>query len=88
MADKWIQAAITHHGVFRKAAEKAGMSTEAYAHKHQHAPGVLGHRARLALTLMHLHGHSEASKPKPKSDMDEFREDVGHAMKHHMKHRK
>lgn len=57
MSEPWIKTAITHHGVFRAAAKKAGMSTESFAHKHEHASGVLGHRARLALTLMHLHKH-------------------------------
>jgi hypothetical protein len=53
----WISGAIKHHGVFRAAAKNSGMSTEAFARKHEHASGVLGHRARLALTLMHLHKH-------------------------------
>lgn len=52
----WIQSAVkNHHGVFRAAAKRAGMSTHAFAEKHKHASGVLGHRARLALTLMALH---------------------------------
>ena len=61
MADHFIAAAIKHHGIFRAAAKKAGMSTEAFARKHEHASGVLGHRARLALTLMHLHKHDSMS---------------------------
>ena len=55
MAKHWISGVIKHHGVFRAAAKKAGMSTSSYAEKHKHASGVLGHRARLALTLMGLH---------------------------------
>ena len=63
MSDHWIQGAIQHHGAFRAKAKAAGMSTEAFAEKHQNAPGVLGHQARLAKTLMHLSKH-KASKPK------------------------
>ena len=62
----WIAAAIKHHGVFRAAAKRAGMSTESFARKHEHASGVLGHRARLALTMMHLNGHDEANTPQEK----------------------
>ncbi len=65
MADQWIQTAIHHHGVFRKAAKAAGKTTEEYAREHEHASGVLGHRARLALTLMHLHKHS----PSPEREL-------------------
>jgi len=57
---QWISGAIKHHGVFRAAAKRAGMSTESFARKHEHAAGVLGHRARLALTLMHLHEHDQS----------------------------
>jgi hypothetical protein len=57
MSEHWIQAAVSkHHGVFRAAAKRAGMSTHAFAEQHRHAKGVIGHRARLALTLMALHG--------------------------------
>ena len=77
MAERhWIAGAIKHHGVFRAAAKRAGMSTEAYAHKHEHASGVLGHRARLALTLMHLNHHDEANTPQAK-----FNRKVDHASK-------
>jgi len=64
----WIGAAIRHHGVFRAAAKRAGMSTEAYARKHEHTSGVLGHRARLALTLMHLTHHDESQTPESTVD--------------------
>jgi hypothetical protein len=64
----FISTAIKHHGIFRAAAKSAGMSTEAFARKHEHAAGVLGHRARLALTLMHLHAHDSAETPKAKFD--------------------
>ena len=70
MPDSFIQTAIHHHGAFKKKAQAAGMSTEAFAEKHQGASGVLGHQARLAKTLMHLHKHSppperELTKPAP-----------------------
>lgn len=65
MSDKWIQAAVTHHGAFRKKAQAAGKTTEQYAEEKQSAPGILGHQARLAKTLMHLSGAS--SKPQPKT---------------------
>jgi hypothetical protein len=51
MAEKWIQGAVKHPGAFRKAAQKAGMSTHSYAEKEKGASGTLGHRARLALTF-------------------------------------
>ena len=35
-------------GVFTAKAEHAGMSTQAYAHKEEHAPGKLGKQARMA----------------------------------------
>ena len=65
---QWISGAIHHHGVFRAAAKKAGMSTESYARLHEHASGVLGHRARLALTLMHLNNHDETEAPAAKAE--------------------
>ena len=52
MADKpkskWIKKAIpaAHRGKFREKAERAGMSTAAYAAKEAHAPGALGKEAR------------------------------------------
>ena len=56
MAGKnWIAGATKNsHGQFKAKAEKAGMSTEAFARKHEGASGVLGKQARLALTLMGL----------------------------------
>lgn len=51
--NKWISKATENsHGQFRKKAEKAGMSTEAYAEKEKHAGGILGKQANLALNLM------------------------------------
>lgn len=39
-------------GVFKAAAQRAGMSTRAYAEKKKHAAGKTGKRARLALAFM------------------------------------
>jgi hypothetical protein len=47
----WIAGAIKHPGAETRAAEKAGMSVQAYAKKHEHDPGTAGKRARLAMTL-------------------------------------
>ena len=54
MAKKhWIAKATAHsHGQFRAKAERAGMSTAAFARKHQHEDSRTGRQARLALTLM------------------------------------
>lgn len=51
----WIQGAIRHPGSFRNAAQRAGMSTRAFAEKHKHSSGTIGRRARLALTLTRMH---------------------------------
>jgi hypothetical protein len=55
---KWIASATANaHGQFKAKAQAAGMSTAAFAHKEEHAPGKLGKQARLAETLMGLnHG--------------------------------
>lgn len=60
MADKpkksWVQSATTNsHGQFKAKAEKAGMSTSAFAAKEKDAPGLLGKQARLASTLIGMH---------------------------------
>lgn len=47
----WIAGAIKHPGAETRAAEKAGMSVQAYAKKHEHDSGTAGKRARLAMTL-------------------------------------
>ena len=57
MAKHWIQSAIHKKGALRSAASHAGMSTMAYARKHEHDSGKTGRRARLALTLSHLRRH-------------------------------
>ena len=39
-------------GVFKRAAERAGMSTHAYAEKKKHNSGTVGQRARMAVAYM------------------------------------
>lgn len=51
---KWIQSAIKRPGALRAKAERAGMSTHAYAQAHQDDPGRTGRQARLALILMRI----------------------------------
>ena len=51
---KWIEHAHLKKGAESKAAHKAGMSTGAYAKKHEHDSGKAGHRARLAMVLRKL----------------------------------
>lgn len=46
------QGTKKHPGLFKAKAEKAGMSTKAYAAKEQHAPGKLGKEARFAKNAM------------------------------------
>lgn len=48
----WIAGAIKKPGAEKAAAQKAGMSTAAYAAKNDSKPGKAGKRARLAETLM------------------------------------
>lgn len=54
---KWIQGAInpSHKGEFKAKAEKAGMSTRAFAEKEKGTGGTTGKQANLALTLMGMH---------------------------------
>jgi hypothetical protein len=51
---KWIEKSIpkSHRGVFKKKAQRAGMTTREYAVKERGAPGKLGEEARESLTLM------------------------------------
>lgn len=59
---KWIKHATDNsHGQFREKAEKAGESTSAFAHEHEHDSGHLGKQARLAENLMKA-GHHRAHK--------------------------
>jgi len=48
---RWIQGAIKHPGVEKKAAAAAGESTHQYMMEHENAPGKSGARARLGLRL-------------------------------------
>lgn len=55
---KFIKEATKNaHGQFRAKAEKAGMSTAAYAHEHEHDSGITGKQARLAEVLMKASHH-------------------------------
>lgn len=45
---------VKHPGAFSAAAKRAGMSTAAFAKKHEHSSGVLGKRARLAETFARM----------------------------------
>lgn len=49
MAKHWIQKAVKHPGVEKKAAKAAGESTHQYMEEHKHSPGKAGSRARLGL---------------------------------------
>jgi hypothetical protein len=40
MADKWMQSAVKRPGAFRAKADKAGMSTSAYARKVKNDPNA------------------------------------------------
>jgi hypothetical protein len=64
--ENWIKGAIKHPGAFKAKAEKAGMSTAAFAKKHAHDSGKLGKQARLAQTLGKMHKESveEAERPE------------------------
>ena len=47
---------IKHPGALRRAAARAGQSTQAYAQAHKHDSGKTGARARLAITFSHMRG--------------------------------
>lgn len=55
MANFIAKATANAHGQFRRKAQKAGMSTRAFAEANKNAPGKTGKQARLALTLMGFH---------------------------------
>jgi hypothetical protein len=69
---KWISKAVkpSHKGIFKEKAERAGMSTAAYAEKEKGASGTLGKEARLAQTFSGmrkrrkspLHDHPRSSR--------------------------
>ena len=51
---KWIQKAIKHPGAEKRAAKKAGMSTQAFMRKNKGKPGKAGKRARLGIALSRM----------------------------------
>lgn len=57
----FIKGAITHPGAATAAAKAEGLTVHAWAVKHQHDPGTVGKRARLALTLEGLGGKRKTS---------------------------
>ncbi len=52
MANFIAKATANSHGQFKAKAQKAGMSTRAFASEKADAPGKTGRQARLAETLM------------------------------------
>lgn len=58
MSKNWMAGAVkpSRKGVFKAKAERAGMSTAAYAAKEKDAPGKLGKEARLAQTFAKARG--------------------------------
>ncbi len=54
MAKNWIAGAIKRPGRMKRAAARAGESTQAYMQAHKNAPGSLGRAARLGLTLSRM----------------------------------
>jgi len=58
MSANWMKDAVkpSRKGVFKAKAERAGMSTAAYAAKERNAPGKLGKEARLAQTFAKARG--------------------------------
>lgn len=71
---RWMKQAVpeSRKGVFRKKAERAGMSTREYAEKERDAPGALGKEARLARTFERLRpkkhrGHHRGPKTHRKT---------------------
>ena len=68
---KWIKGAVkpSHKGRFKAKAERAGMSTAAYAEKEKGAPGALGKEARLAQTFAGVRKKSRLyDHPRSKRD--------------------
>lgn len=66
MAGNWMAGAVkpSHKGLFRKKAERAGMSTSTFARKESGASGALGREARLAETFAKF-------RPKKKTGLAE-----------------
>jgi len=53
MAGNWMTGAVkpSHKGIFKRKAQKAGMTTAQYAAQHAGDSGTLGKEARLAQTF-------------------------------------
>ncbi len=74
----WIQKAIKHPGVEKKAAAKAGESTHEYMEKHKDSSGKAGKRARLGLELSKMNKEdidtiiTSAFNNKPGEFLDAF----------------
>jgi hypothetical protein len=71
MADKWMQSAVkpSHRGAFRAKADKAGMSTSAYAAKVKNDPNAstrTKRQAALAQTFSKFRGGKRKSKRSSK----------------------
>lgn len=68
----WVKKAVpeSRKGAFKVKAERAGMSTRAYADKEKNAPGALGKEARLATTLMGLNHKKSKFYDHPRSNKD------------------
>ena len=66
----WIKSAVpaSSKGKFREKAQRAGMSTIAYANKEKDASGTLGKEARLAASLMGMHKPSGLASIYKKKD--------------------
>jgi hypothetical protein len=70
---KWISSAIKHPGALRRVAAQQGAITQrgtiskTWLRAHQHAPGVLGKRVRLALTLRRLPHRRRGGSAAPAS---------------------
>ena len=47
---------VKHPGAFRRAAQKAGKTTQEYAEEEKGASGTLGKRARLAMAFSKMRG--------------------------------
>lgn len=78
MSKNWIAGATANsHGQFKAKAQKAGMSTAAYAAKEAGAPGKTGKQARLAQTLMGL-SKGGKKKKKKKAGSNPFAKAMGH----------
>jgi hypothetical protein len=64
MAKHWMKAAFSNsHGQFKAKAQRAGMSTRAFAEREKDAGGLVGKQANLALVGMNVH-HSAPKKTR------------------------